>query len=483
MSRMASRAIVLAVARVANYGLMLVSPVILVRVLSIADYGSYRGYLAYVTVLVGIATFSAYESQLYFLPRHARHRWRVVRHTVQIVGLSSLTVVLATAAIDILANGRLIGPFLLPLSIYVLVCVNLDFWEWYWISDHRPVPVFLYTSGRLAARMLVVISAAVLTQQVEVIIWCLIALESLRCAGSWFAWRRAAGARDREQVTGLMREQLQFCLVSGFAVLIATLSRNIGNLAVLQWLGVVPLALYATGLYGEPIIVAVRNSISAILLPEMVRRSVNSRQEAIDLWRGATVANCILLFPVATLIVHFAQPLVAQVFGQEYAQSAQVLQLYSLVIARECFDLTLPLRAMNVTAPLVRSSLLGLVTNALMLWLLLPMGIRGAILAMIAAALVEMVFQGWCVKRLAGIGPGGLFPMGGVGRVLLSAVAAWVVLLWPGWGTATGFLGIVAASGLYLVAYAVLLHLFRVPELRLFRDWLDRRRSSGSAVN
>lgn len=483
MSRMARQAIVLSVARFTNYGLMLVSPVILVRMLPIAEYGSYREYLAYVTVLIGIATFSIHESMLYFIPRHPQSRWQVLRNTVELVGLSSIAVVLLTAVIDYVSGGRVIGHFLLPLSAYVLLHVNLDFWEWYWISDHRPMPVFVYTSGRLLARMAVVISAALMTHRVEAIIGALLALEAVRFVGSLAAWRRAAGGRDRDRHAGLFTEQLRFCLGSGVAVLIATLSRNIGNIAVVKSLGTVALALYSTGLYGEPVVVALRNSISAILLPEMVRRGVHSPRESAELWRSASVINCMLLMPAAVLLWHFADRLVTLVFGVNYVHAGAVLQLYSLIMLRECFDLTLPLRASSKTLPLVHSSVCGLVANGiLLLFLLSPLGIRGAVIAMAASSVVEAGYQWWCVSRLPGFGGMGLLPWGRALRVLLAAAFSSVVLIDSLWMSLSPMVAIPAATAVYCAVFVFALRCVRLPELQLLGNWMRRRSVSSAEV-
>ena len=47
MAPLAHRAAYLSLARLANYGLMLVSPIVLARVLTVEDFGHYREFLLY----------------------------------------------------------------------------------------------------------------------------------------------------------------------------------------------------------------------------------------------------------------------------------------------------------------------------------------------------------------------------------------------------------------------------------------------------
>ena len=50
------------------------------------------------------------------------------------------------------------------------------------------------------------------------------------------------------------------------------LNRNLSNVIVAKLLGAVALAHYAIGRFGEPVVTTIRNSVSAVILPEMVRK-------------------------------------------------------------------------------------------------------------------------------------------------------------------------------------------------------------------
>src|SRR6185437_2144595 len=79
---MANRVVLLAVTRFANYGLMLVSPIVLVRLLTVHQFGSYREFLLYVGIMQTTAGFGISESLLYFVAAYPSSPWRVVRHAV-----------------------------------------------------------------------------------------------------------------------------------------------------------------------------------------------------------------------------------------------------------------------------------------------------------------------------------------------------------------------------------------------------------------
>ena len=57
---------------------MLISPVILVRLLSVHEFGMYREFLVYVSVLASIAGFGVNSSLLRFVPDDPQTGWRYV---------------------------------------------------------------------------------------------------------------------------------------------------------------------------------------------------------------------------------------------------------------------------------------------------------------------------------------------------------------------------------------------------------------------
>ncbi|MBV8910676.1 MAG: oligosaccharide flippase family protein, partial [Gammaproteobacteria bacterium] len=372
MRGIAQQAAVLSLSRIANYGLMVISPIILVRILTVGDFGRYREFLLYSSLLQSLAGFGFSASLLYFIPLHPSSPWRVVRETASLTWIFSLSVVGIFVACDLLSSQGLVGPYLVPVVVYVLLYVNLDWWEPFWVAVGRPLRVFWYTGGRLTGRLLVVVCAALLSGDVWVIIWALIAFETLRLLGSFVLWRRADRSAHEPAVGDIRRRQLTFCVPLGVAAVVLLLGRNLGNVVVAKYLGAAALAQLTIGTYGEPIILALRDSISQVVLLELVRLGERSRDDALALWYRTTVVNCLLLFPVAAIVAWYAEPLLLKAFGAAYRPAIPVLQWYALVIVRSCFDFAPLLRAINKTRPFIASCAVLALANALTLVILLP---------------------------------------------------------------------------------------------------------------
>src|SRR5882762_5113134 len=113
MAGLGNRTAILTLSRLANYGLLLVSPILFVRLLSVEDFGRYREFLLYTSILQSFAVFSINDSLLYCVPANPASPWRVARQTVILTLCSSTLVVLALAALDVGMGGTLVPGFLL----------------------------------------------------------------------------------------------------------------------------------------------------------------------------------------------------------------------------------------------------------------------------------------------------------------------------------------------------------------------------------
>ncbi|MGH8227193.1 MAG: lipopolysaccharide biosynthesis protein [Steroidobacteraceae bacterium] len=461
---LANRAIVLTVCRMTNYGLMLVSPIILVRLFSVAGFGRYREFLLYAGILQSIAAFSIPDSLLYFVAANPDSPWRVVKRSAVLTLVSTGVVALALLVGNAATHGALVGPYAWPLAAYTLFSVNLDFWECFWVARRRPFAVFAYSTGRLAARLTVVIVVAVVTRSVWAILWALVIVEALRLAASAVALRRLGSRAPEPPLAEPWAGFLRFCVPFGMAAVLALFSRNLSPLTVTKLLGTAALAQYMIGRFGEPIVTTVRNSISAVVLPEMVRRG-QARESPLALWRQATVVNALCLFPIAVLVARYALPLIRAVFGASYAPAAPVMQIYMIVVLRECLDFGPALRAAGRTAPLVVSNVASLLSCGALLVVLAPRyGIAGAMLAFAIASLIEAGYLAGATLRTYRITLSRLLPWRSLSKVgLACGLASFVLLAGPLSGLPV-LLSIAIAGAAYLAVYALIVYGLRVPE-------------------
>jgi O-antigen/teichoic acid export membrane protein len=447
--------------------LILISPLILARLLTVADFGRYREFLLYVTVLTGIAAFGISSSLLRFVPRDPVSGWHFVNQSIVLTLVSTTLVGVMTLLLNTIFDGALVGQYALPAVIYTWMFVNFDFWEALWLAERRPFSMWGYTTGRLLARIAVVTMAAALTREVSVIIWSLIGLETLRvllAIRGWYGRHRVTPKGG----TGSWVEMLRYCVPFGFALILATLNKSLGGLFIAKMLGPVALAHFAIGAYVQPAVTVLRNSVSDVLLGEMASRPRDGKAGALALFRRSTVVVFILLISSGVLLARYADTIVTTLFSEAYRPAVPVFQLYVLALLRESFDFSIALRTVDKTAPMLRSNLIALVLNAGLMLLMVPRwGLIGAVGAYIIARLVEGEYLAQQTLRAYEIGLRDLADWPDLLKSTAAAAGAAVVLYGGFWTDSFGFAGVVVASAVYLLAFAVLLRLAGVPEVAL----------------
>jgi O-antigen/teichoic acid export membrane protein len=251
MSTLMSRGAVLTFSRLSNFGVLLISPLLLVRILEVEAYGQYQEFMIYASLLVTVCGFTVDSSLTYFLPKYeTAERALVSQASALILGFSTLCL-----SVLYLARSYLVGitsyDFVVPLIAYVFCFVNLNWLEYYWIAKRRTDLVLYYSGARVVVRMTILLLVAYLTRDVPSILWSMVAVEACRIAVVASLMLRYRMFTVHWHLSAVA-EQLKFSGPLGVSVVVQQTGRNIGKLFVGSVLGPVALAYYAVGSYLIP---------------------------------------------------------------------------------------------------------------------------------------------------------------------------------------------------------------------------------------
>ncbi len=483
MASLTRQAVVVSLSRFLNQGLMVISPIVLVGIMSVQDFGVYREFLMYATVVGNLAGFSLASSLLYFVGRQPAAAWTYVRRIVLAVAVSSGIAAVAFAATDLLWPGRLIGDALLPCLLYVLFYTNVDFWESLWLAQKRPNAVLLYSSGRLVARIAVVISVAVLFADVHKMFWALVALEGVRLLLSLWFWRRLSANEPSAPAESSWAALLEFCIPSGIAVFVTTVNSSLGGMFLAESMGEAALAMFVVGGYVLMVIYPLRNSVSDVLLPEMSSLAARSPHGWLPLFRRSILLFSILLVPVAIVLARYAEVFLTTVFSERYLAAVPIFQLHCVLLLLSTIDIAVVLRATNRTRSMLFANFIVVAINLLALWWLVPRyGGIGAGVALVLSTSGGLAYLLWMLGRMEGLTARELLPLGGIARISAAAIIALPVLAPEFWLQMWGVFGAAAAGVCYTILFMAGLWLFKVDEFKLLINMISRRSVDSAAL-
>ncbi len=472
-------ALVILFMRISNTALMMIGPILLVRLLSVEEFGTYREFLVYISVLLPITSFAFNQSLMYFVPAFPGHTWLLVRQTVLATAVSSVTICGGLWILNWALNGHILGQYGAQILIYTLFCVNVDFWEFLWISQQRTSAAFAYTSGRLIVRLCVILIVAAVTHSVTDIINWLLAMEATRLIACAIAWRRLS-RKESSSRDDLWKAQFRYCLPLGASRMVAIFNRYIGNILIARMIGPTGLAQYSIGTYAVPVLYEARNSVSDAILPRMAKDSGgDTNSVSLALWYRSNALFAMMLVPVGVLLARYAELFVVTLFSENYLPAVVVFQVYLLAILSDTVDFGVALRLLGITTTFVRGSILGTAVNLGLLLTLLPrIGITGAVIALVVTQLVVFGYYAHRVARATRTRIAQAANLHVLLRVILAAIVPIPLLALPAHAGIMDLLTASVSAAVYVAAYVALLHFFGSLEIKAVLH--DCRRMIGS---
>ena len=442
------RAVSLGTAYALDYGLQFLLPVVLTRALDAHSFGEYRLlWLAVMTLLV-IMTMCMPQSLYYFLPRSDAARKRLY--------LNQCLLFLAAAGI---VSGFMLSLFdpLLPAALKSVVIDNgvvVPIFAALWIFsfaldvlptvDERVQWQAKVIVGLSALRAVSLSTAALLTRDLAVVLWVLVAFAAFKSALLLWYVRRHYGIGgpwlERDALKEQLKQAAPFAVSGGL-----TGFRSQGDQWIAAMLFTVPqFASFSVATVIAPIVQMFRQSVNHVFLPSMSRLHSSgdfAAMLALNSRANAMVALCV--YPLLAFAFVFAEPLIALIYTPTYIDAAPVMRLYIVGLLALVVELT------SILFLLKQGGFASRV-NALVLALALPLSYFGAITwGMLGAALGSVV---------------ALYSERALSLARIAALTSTPVAKLQDWTTLGGIL---AAAGLAALAAAAVLRFVSLPPFLL----------------
>jgi len=393
MSSFASRGAVLASARLLNQALALLSPLLLVRLLDIIDYGRYRQFMAVAMLVTSLGGFALTANLTYLLARTPE------RAPADITKTSILMFVVAAVSALIVAVAH---PWIVPeeiadswwlLSLYVFMFLNLEVVVAYWLARRSSVEVMQYTLVVTVWRLATLLGAAVYFGEIEMIFVTIVCAEAIKNIVIYW-WLRARGLLVLRWERDVLREQIRLVAPLGLGSILNK-ANEFGRVVVGTVMGPVPLAIYSTAAYQVPLVNIVQTSLSDVIFPDLVKRAQRDPAEGLRLWKRAQMMVAAVILPACLLLNYFAEPLIRLAFTDAYVAATPYFQVFLLLMVRQFFQYSTLLRSVEDNASFATSSAISLAINVVFIVALMPrFGLWGPTLGLVVSNLWSGFYLG-----------------------------------------------------------------------------------------
>ncbi len=403
-------------------------PVVLARLLSPAQYGSFKQAFLIATTGAGFVQLGIYQSLYYFLPREpGGARAYLVQANAYLTAAGLVAGVLLYAAggpIARMMHNPGLSRSLLPMALF---CA---FWTASVPLEHGLIAAGRLSRGGLAyvlselTRVAVQVGAARRYGTVEAILWASAAFAIARTATSWIVALRSGRGPLWEKAR--LSAQWRYSLPFGAAALLMIPQQSLHQYVVSAWVTPARFAIYAVGCLQLPIVELLYTPISDLMIlriGEADRRGDADR--ARESFREAVASLSGIFLPAAAGLWALAPAALPFVFGARYADAVPIFRLSvaSLVLASFPVDGVLRARARKRFFFWAQVGKLGL-TALFVVVGLRALGLPGAVVGQVGAQALVVVLMLWESGRALGATTRALLPWRRLVAGSLPAVAA-----------------------------------------------------------
>lgn len=461
-----------------------VVPLVLVRLLDPAEFGTYKQVFLIYATLFGIAQLGMAESLYYFLPRESRHAGRFVANALlMLLGAGLLCLGLLAIAAPVAAramNNPALADKMVLLGAFLALMLVSNVLEIAMTARGR----FLLAASSFAVseslRALLFIVPVLVFKSVRALLAgaAVFALLRVIAAVTWL-WREYGSELRFDLV--LLRTQIAYALPFAAAVLVHILQENFHQYAVSSRFDAAVFAVYAIGCLQIPLVDVLSTSVSSVMMVRMAEdRAAGRTDHILPAWHDTTRKLALVFCPMVGLLLVNARAIIQVLFTDRFLASAPILMLWSLAFLAAILQIDGVLRVYADMRFLLIMNLCRLGVVLLLIRPFLTMfGLPGAVMVTLVALFFGKAMALLRIAHLMNVTTPRLLPWFDLGRIvtccgaaLLPAFLSRSIIPLSPWSS------LVVTGSVYAITCATLLLLLKaviIPNKVISSAWMVRR--------
>ena len=415
----------------------LVSAVVLSRIFTKADYGTYKQVFLSYQFVSPLLALGLPSSLYYFLPGNRKNGRSILSGNIVL----ALAMGAIFALIMVLGANRLLAkrfsnpdlsPLLLVLIPYALVALPISSVGPCLISCNR---VKTLVAFNVASRIVVfagAIGLVLIWRTTFAAVFGVVVAEILLFFPALFLMYRSVDGGSWQPTYQNMWAQLKYGVPLGLASLAGMTTLGLDKVIVSSMRTPEEFAVYVNGAIEIPFIGVITGSVMSVLTPdfsEMYQRG--EYEDILTLWRRAMVKCSLLILPTMVFLFVMAPQAMRVLFSAEYAESARPFRIFLLALPVRITSYGSVLKATGRTKLILWRSLVELILCIFLSIALIKIaGILGAAASTVLVLYIYSVpFNIVSISKILKIKIKNIMPVAALARVMFASIAAGIVLL------------------------------------------------------
>ena len=433
--------------------------IVLARMLSMEDYGSYRQLFLIYTTFSTILLVGLPQSMLYFIPKLelSSDKKQYISRIVDFISILGLIFGVGILIFGAEISARFANPnlktLLLLFAVYPVFMFVNQIYSFIMLGLKRTESVMRFSLLAVCCDLILILGAAIFTRDLTMIVlavllsafiqWIYVRLQ-LRDYSSTYKW-------DKD----FYKAQLRYSLPLGLSSIIGILAIQLDKIVISGVFTPAQFAVFSIGAMELPFIGILNNSVNSVILPHL--SASGEKSEAIRLYRGSIRKNALLIFPVAVLSFILASDVLTFLYGADYSAAAPYFRVYLCTILVRIASYGIIFQALSKTKYILYNAIFTLVGNLILNLILVrtSLGMMGPAVATVIITYASAGLYLWWIHKELKMDLNRMFPWMQLARTMIAALSAGllvaVVLPWVN----SFILRIVLGGVLYLGGYLI----------------------------
>jgi O-antigen/teichoic acid export membrane protein len=478
----------LIVANFVKYAIGFMMPMILVRLLTRSDYGTYQQLLLVGAVCTTLFTFGIPVSVYYFHRQADAGREAMLRlQSSGILGTAALLAFVLVVPFAPQIAARMDNPqvaSLLPVYfIGVALAIANEHFVPFMIAEDRYGVAVGFETVEAALRIPLLVLPLWLGYGLTGLAWALTAFAAVRFAIRTFVLFGRGQLRGlREDPAGarpFLREQFAYSAPLALTALVGLALGMLDRALIAMNFTPAQFATYAVGAIEIPLDVIFQGAVANVVraaIPGLIREGRTA--EIAPMLREAVRKLSLVVLPSFVFLFGHADAFITLLFTDTYADSVAVFRIYLLLVPLHVFVLSAVPQAYGKTRwNLTIVAFVSVVHIVLSFVLLKTIGFFGPAISTVFCAWLQSTLFVGAVRRLTGAPLRRLFPLPEALRVGVAAGVALLASMAVDASMAAGWLRFIAAGAVFSAVFAlaaIAVRAVSTQDLALARRWAQR---------
>lgn len=326
------KTLLLTIAKVISMGANIITPFVLVRILSQHDFGVYGIAFLVVTTVHDLVGLSIGNSAAFFIPRKELDPDKVLGTILTLnatIGIAVMTTLWAAPEFFARIFGSEDIIPLLPLIASALLAWNLA-------RAMALVPIALgksavsamYVSATDLTKPLFVLLPALFHPTVEAILWGFLVWSAIRALVALYYFHSRLGVRLTHFDKPTLKRMLGYAAPHAAYAIVVIIFQRYHQFLVTHQFDEATYAIYRNGVMQLPFIMILLESANSIMIPEIARQQSSADHEAsISLTIRVFVRLAVFFLPITLFMEIFAEEFITALFTTEYAASVPIFRV------------------------------------------------------------------------------------------------------------------------------------------------------------